>query len=199
MSSRLTLTKPVVLVGMMGAGKTSVGRLLAQKLGLPFIDADSEIEAAAQATIAEIFERDGEAVFRNGERRVIARLLEGPLCVLATGGGAFMAAETRDKIRHCAISIWLRADLDLLTRRVGRRRDRPLLNHGNPRETLAHLLTQRSPLYAEADIVVESGDETPDQVAETVIAALQTFIEGKANEESGGEACAPSASQDSTP
>jgi shikimate kinase len=176
MSTRLTVTKPIVLIGMMGAGKTSVGRHLAQKLALPFIDADSEIEAAAQATITEIFERDGEAVFRNGERRVIARLLDGPLCVLATGGGAFMAPETRSKIRERAVSVWLRADVELLARRVGRRRDRPLLNDGNPRETLARLLAVRSPVYAEADIVVDSGEQTPDQVADLVIAALRPFF-----------------------
>jgi shikimate kinase len=176
MSTRLTVTKPIVLIGMMGAGKTSVGRHLAQKLALPFVDADSEIEAAAQATITEIFERDGEAVFRSGERRVIARLLDGPLCVLATGGGAFMAPETRGKIRERAVSVWLRADIDLLARRIGRRRDRPLLNDGNPRETLVRLLAQRSPVYAEADIVVDSGEQSPDQVAEQVIAALQSFF-----------------------
>ena len=191
MSSRLTPQKSIALIGMMGAGKTSVGRLLAHKLGLPFIDADSEIEAAAQATIAEIFERDGEAVFRSGERRVIARLLDGPRCVLATGGGAFMAAETRDKIRDRAISIWLRADLDLLTRRIGRRRDRPLLNQGNPRETLARLLVQRNPVYAEADIVVESGDETPDQVAERVIAALRAFSDATASDAIDGRELTP--------
>lgn len=186
MSQRLTLTKPVVLVGMMGAGKTSVGRLLAQKLGLPFIDADSEIEQAAQATISEIFERDGEAVFRSGERRVIARLLEGPLCVLATGGGAFMSDETRGKIHERAISIWLRAELDLLVRRVGRRRDRPLLNTGNPRDTLAKLLEVRSPIYGEADITVESGDQAPEQVAEAVIAALQAFLDKQTAKQAGG-------------
>ena len=186
MSQRLTLTKPVVLVGMMGAGKTSVGRLLAQKLGLPFIDADSEIEQAAQATISEIFERDGEAVFRSGERRVIARLLEGPLCVLATGGGAFMSDETRGKIHERAISIWLRAELDLLVRRVGRRRDRPLLNTGNPRDTLAKLLEVRSPIYGEADITVESGDQAPEQVAEAVIAALQAFLDKQSAKQAGG-------------
>ena len=199
MSSRLTPQKSIALIGMMGAGKTSVGRLLAHKLGLPFIDADSEIEAAAQATIAEIFERDGEAVFRSGERRVIARLLDGPRCVLATGGGAFMAAETRDKIRDRAISIWLRADLDLLTRRIGRRRDRPLLNQGNPRETLARLLVQRNPVYAEADIVVESGDETPDQVAERVIAALRAFSDATASDDVSGGPPAPAEPQDSAP
>lgn len=176
MSARLTLSKPLVLIGMMGAGKTSVGRQLAHKLGLPFIDADHEIEAAAQATIAEIFERDGEAVFRSGERRVISRLLDGPVCVLATGGGAFMSAETRAKIRERAISVWLRADLDLLTRRVGRRRDRPLLHEGEPREVLARLLALRSPVYAEADVVVDSGEQTPDQVADAVIAAVKSYL-----------------------
>jgi shikimate kinase len=185
MSIRLTVTKPIVLIGMMGVGKTSVGRHLAQKLALPFVDADSEIEAAAQATITEIFERDGEAVFRSGERRVIARLLDGPLCVLATGGGAFMAPETRDKIRERAVSVWLRADVDLLTRRVGRRRDRPLLNDGNPRETLARLLAQRSPIYAEADIVVDSGEQSPDQVADQVIAALQPFFSKESPRDGG--------------
>lgn len=183
MPSCLTVTKPIVLVGMMGAGKTSVGRHLAQKLGLPFVDADSEIEAAAQATITEIFEREGEAAFRSGERRVIARLLDGPVCVLATGGGAFMTPETRTKIRERAISVWLRADLDLLTRRVGRRRDRPLLNNGSPRETLARLLALRDPVYAEADLVIDSGEQTPDEVAEAVIAALRSFLaDGRAGE-----------------
>lgn len=176
MSNRVTVTKPIVLVGMMGAGKTSVGRHLAQKLGVPFIDADSEIEAAAQATITEIFEREGEAAFRSGERRVIARLLDGPICVLATGGGAFMTPETRAKIHERAVSVWLRADLDLLTRRVGRRRDRPLLNNGNPRETLARLLAVRDPVYAEADLVIDSGEQTPEEVAEAVIAALRAFL-----------------------
>jgi shikimate kinase len=176
MSARLTIPKSLVLIGMMGAGKTSVGRQLAHKLGLPFVDADHEIETAAQATITEIFERDGEAAFRNGERRVIARLLEGPVCVLATGGGAFMNAETRAKIRERAISVWLRADLDLLTRRVGRRRDRPLLHNGEPRAILADLLAVREPVYGEADVVVDSGDQTPDQVADAVIAGVQDFL-----------------------
>ena len=176
MSARLTIPKSLVLIGMMGAGKTSVGRQLAHKLGLPFVDADHEIETAAQATITEIFERDGEAAFRNGERRVIARLLEGAVCVLATGGGAFMHAETRAKIRERAISIWLRADLDLLTRRVGRRRDRPMLHNGDPRAILADLLAVREPLYGEADVVVDSGDQTPDQVADAVIAGVRDFL-----------------------
>lgn len=176
MSARLTIPQSLVLIGMMGAGKTSVGRQLAHKLGLPFVDADHEIETAAQATVTEIFERDGEAAFRNGERRVIARLLEGPVCVLATGGGAFMNPETRAKIRERAISIWLRADLDLLTRRVGRRRDRPLLHDGDPRTILADLLAVREPVYGEADVVIDSGDQTPDQVADSVIAGVQDFL-----------------------
>ncbi len=183
MSNRLTVTKPIVLVGMMGAGKTSVGRHLAQKLGLPFIDADSEIEAAAQATITEIFEREGEAAFRSGERRVIARLLDGPVCVLATGGGAFMSPGTRAKIHEGAVPVWLRADLDLLIRRVGRRRDRPLLNNGNPRETLARLLAARDPVYAEADLTIDSGEQSPEDVADAVIAALHSFLaDGRAGE-----------------
>ena len=196
MSTRLTVTKPIVLVGMMGAGKTSVGRYLAQKLGLPFVDADSEIEAAAQATITEIFEREGEAAFRSGERRVIARLLDGPICVLATGGGAFMTPETRAKIREHAISVWLRADIDLLTRRVGRRRDRPLLNNGNPRETIARLLAVRDPVYAEADLVIDSGEQTPDEVSEVVIAALKTFLD-QSTDDRTGKSHAVSSNQDS--
>lgn len=185
MSARLTIPKSLVLIGMMGAGKTSVGRQLAHKLGLPFVDADHEIETAAQATITEIFERDGEAAFRNGERRVIARLLEGAVCVLATGGGAFMHAETRAKIRERAISIWLRADLDLLTRRVGRRRDRPLLHNGDPRAILADLLAVREPLYGEADVVIDSGDQTPDQVADAVIAGVRDFLARTADDAAG--------------
>jgi shikimate kinase len=185
MSARLNVPKSLVLIGMMGAGKTSVGRQLAHKLGLPFVDADHEIETAAQATITEIFERDGEAVFRSGERRFIARLLEGPLCVLATGGGAFMNDDTRAKIRECAISVWLRADLDLLTRRVGRRRDRPLLHNGDPRAILAELLAIREPVYGEADVVIDSGEQTPDQVADTVIAAVEDFLARPADGSTG--------------
>ncbi len=185
MSARLTIPKSLVLIGMMGAGKTSVGRQLAHKLGLPFVDADHEIETAAQATITEIFERDGEAAFRNGERRVIARLLEGAVCVLATGGGAFMHAETRAKIRARAISIWLRADLDLLTRRVGRRRDRPMLHNGDPRAILADLLAVREPVYGEADVVIDSGDQTPDQVADAVIAGVRDFLARTADDGAG--------------
>ena len=189
MAARLTVSKPIVLVGMMGAGKTSVGRHLAAKLGLPFVDADQEIESAAQATISEIFEQEGEAVFRSGERRVIARLLDGPVCVLATGGGAFMNPETRSKIRECGISVWLRADLELLMRRVGRRRDRPLLQQGDPRDVLTRLLAVRDPVYAEADVTIDSGDHTPEQVADAVIAAVAAFVERRATQ--AGESTVP--------
>src|SRR5262249_29144580 len=127
------LSRPIVMVGMMGAGKSAIGRRLAQRLGLPFVDADAEIERAAGCTIEEIFEKHGEAIFRDGERRVIARLLEGPVGVLATGGGAFMDPETRARIRSRAITVWLKADLDTLVDRVSRRSHRPLLTNGDPR------------------------------------------------------------------
>jgi len=171
-----SVSKTIVLVGLMGAGKSSIGRRLAQILGLPFIDADSEIEAAAGASIEEIFARDGEAAFRAGERRVLARLLDNPTQVLATGGGAFMDGETRGLIRARAISIWLRADLDLLLARVGRRNNRPLLKNGDPRVILARLMDERYPIYAEADIVVDSVDGPPDATLGHVMAALEKFL-----------------------
>ncbi len=171
-----SLPKSVVLVGMMGAGKTSVGRILASKLALPFVDADAEIEAAAQSTIEEIFAHDGEAVFRSGERRVIARLLDGPVAVIATGGGAFMNADTRARIAERGLSIWLRADLDLLLKRVARRKDRPLLKTGDMRETLTRLLAEREPVYAMADITVDSGEQSAELVADKVLAALQAHL-----------------------
>ncbi|HEY4136758.1 MAG TPA: shikimate kinase [Alphaproteobacteria bacterium] len=180
MSAPLQLPKSVVLVGMMGAGKTSVGRILAQKLALPFVDADAEIEAAAQSTIEEIFARDGEAVFRSGERRVIARLLDGPVAVLATGGGAFMSEETRVHVRQRGLSIWLRADIELLLKRVARRKDRPLLKTGDMRETLRRLLAEREPVYAEADITVDSGEQSAEAVADKTFAALRAHLDGAA-------------------
>lgn len=167
------LGRSVVLVGLMGAGKTSVGRILAERLGLPFLDADAEIERAAGATIEEIFARDGEAVFRSGERRVIGRLLAGPPAVIATGGGAYMDATTRAAVRARAIAVWLRADLDTLAERTGRRGGRPLLKNGDPRETLARLIDERYPVYAEADLTVETGVEPAEAVAERIIAALE--------------------------
>ncbi len=165
--------RSIVLVGLMGAGKSSIGRRLAQRLGLDFADADHEIERAAGCTIEEIFARFGEPAFRDGERRVIGRLLEdrAPI-VLATGGGAFMDAETRARIRAHGVSVWLRADLDVLLRRVSRRSNRPLLKQGDPREVLERLVALRHPVYAEADLVVESDDSPAEATVERVIAAL---------------------------
>ncbi len=178
MTVRLSVPAPktIVLVGLMGAGKTNVGRLLAKRLELEFVDADDEIERAAQCSIEQIFERHGEAVFRDGEQRVIARLLTGPTHVLATGGGAFMRKKTRDAIRGRGISVWLRADLDLLLRRVSRRKNRPLLKTENPRQTLEKLIEERYPVYAEADVVVDSGDQPPATIVDTVIESLETII-----------------------
>lgn len=174
----ITLPKPLVLVGLMGAGKSAVGRRLASRLDVPFIDADAEIEKAAGCTISEIFEREGEEGFRAGERRVVARLLTSePVHVLATGGGAFMDPETRALIREKAISLWLRADLEVLFERVSRRSHRPLLKTADPKGTLAALMKKRYPVYAEADIVVESGDGPIGAMVDKVIAAVRDYIE----------------------
>jgi shikimate kinase / 3-dehydroquinate synthase len=165
--------RSIVLVGMMGAGKTSVGRRLAQRLGLPFADADAEIEAGSRMTIPEIFERFGEPYFRDGERKVIARLLdEGPK-VLATGGGAFMNAATREKIASAGVSIWLKPDFDILLRRVRKRSNRPLLQTSDPETTLRSLLEERSPTYALAEITVESRDGPHDYVVDMILDALR--------------------------
>lgn len=162
---------------MMGAGKTAVGRRLADALGWPFQDADWAIETAAGTSVANIFAEVGEAAFRQSERQVIARLLqESPRQVLALGGGAFVDAQTRALCRARAISIWLSAELEVLVRRTGRRADRPLLARGEPHIVLAELLAQRAPLYAEADIVVDSGTGTPGQVAERALAALAEHL-----------------------
>ncbi len=163
------------MVGLMGAGKTSIGRRLAARVGLPFVDADEEIEAAAGSSIEDIFERLGEASFRDGERRVIARLLDGPPIVLATGGGAFMDPQTRERINQKAISVWLRADLDTLVRRTSRRNDRPLLKNGDPREILARLMDQRYPTYQQADIVVDSVDAPAEETVQSVLDALAAY------------------------
>ena len=175
-AGQLRLDRPVVLIGMMGSGKTSVGRRLAKRLGWPFQDADWAIEDAAGTTIANIFAEIGEAAFRRSERQVIARLLnQGTSQVLALGGGSFIAQETRQLIRKRAISVWLNADLDTLVRRTGRRTDRPLLAGGNPRDTLRRLLVERRAAYAEADIVVDSGQGTLGDVVERTLAALRTL------------------------
>jgi len=162
----------IVLVGLMGAGKTTVGRRLAEKLGLAFVDADHEIELAAGQAIPEIFAQHGEAYFRDGERKVIARLLENGAQVLATGGGAFMNAETRTTIKRNAISIWLRADFDLLMRRVRRRSNRPLLQNDDPEAVMRKLIAERYPIYAEADITVDSRDVAHTSIVNSIIRSL---------------------------
>jgi shikimate kinase len=167
--------RAVVLVGLMGAGKTSVGRRLADKLEIPFVDADHEIEQAAGKTIPEIFADHGESYFRDGERRVIARLLESGGKVLATGGGAFMQPETRDVIRKNAVSIWLRADLPLLMKRVRRRSNRPLLKAGDPEEVMRRLIDERYPIYAEADIIVDSRDVAHSAIVNDIIKLLANW------------------------
>jgi shikimate kinase len=168
--------RSIVLVGLMGAGKTSVGRRLAKHLHLPFSDADAEIVKAAGLSIPDIFRLYGEPAFRDGERRVIERLMREGRKVLATGGGAFMDPDTRAIIRKRGISLWLRADLDVLVRRIGRRDDRPLLAGGDPRVILGGLIKQRYPMYAEADLIVDTGDEAADATVEKAIVALQTYM-----------------------
>ncbi len=170
-------TRTIVLVGMMGAGKSSIGRRLARELGLPFYDSDVEIEKAAGYSIAELFNRFGDAEFRAGERRVVGRLLrEMPLHVLATGGGAYADEETRAAIKEFGWSVWLRADLDILVGRTSRRMEhRPILQQGDPRDILAGLLEQRNPLYAEADVTVDTGDRPAEQTVREVIEGLHAF------------------------
>lgn len=168
--------RTLVLVGLMGAGKTCIGRELAGRLGLTFVDADAEIEAAAGCSVEDIFSLFGESEFRAGERRVIARLFDNPVHVMATGGGAFMDPETRKIIKDNAISIWLRADLDLLVNRVSRRNNRPLLKGGDTRQILEGLIAERYPVYGEADIVVDSGREPPDNTVERVLEHLRQFL-----------------------
>jgi shikimate kinase len=165
--------RSVVLVGIMGSGKSSIGRRLAGRLAIPFVDADSEIEQAAGMTITEMFERHGEAYFRAGEARVIARLLDHGPQVLATGGGAFMNPDTRAAIRARAVSVWLKAELDVLMKRIKRRNDRPLLKAGDPAATLAALISQRYPVYAEADLTVLSRDVPHDAIVDEIVATLR--------------------------
>lgn len=167
------LKKTVVMVGMMGAGKTAVGTALARHLEVEFLDSDEEIVRAADRSIAEIFERDGEPFFRSRETEVLGRLLRGTPCVLSTGGGAFLAETNRRLIHDSGISVWLRADLDLLWQRVRHKATRPLLRTANPRETLATLYQARVPIYELADLTVESmADLSVDVMAQRVAAAL---------------------------
>lgn len=169
----------VALVGLMGAGKSAIGKRLALRLGLPFVDADDEIERAAGCTIAEFFQKYGEQEFRAGERRVITRILYDPPRVLSTGGGAYMDPETRAVMREKAVTVWLRAELDVLFDRVKRRTNRPLLRQGDPREILERLMQQRYPIYAEADIVVDSTAQPADRTTEQVIEALRTYFQAE--------------------
>jgi shikimate kinase len=164
--------KTIALVGLMGAGKTTVGRRLAQALGMPFRDADAEIEAAAGRSVSDIFQAFGETAFRDGERRVIARLLEEPPHVLATGGGAFIDDETRSLINARAISVWLKADVEILARRVARRDTRPLLTGKDPLEVLRGHALARHDIYGQAHITVETGEAAHQTAVDTIIAAL---------------------------
>ena len=176
----------IVLVGLMGAGKSTVGRRLAARLNLPFVDADSEIEKAAGMSVKDVFERHGEPAFRDGEYKVITRLLKEPPHILATGGGAFMNGKIRDEIHNAnAVTIWLKADIEVLLKRVARRNTRPLLNNGAPRETLERLKREREPLYALADITVESNDVPHDDVVETIMNKLTQFYAREVPEISG--------------
>ncbi len=175
----LALDRPLVLVGLMGAGKTRVGKRLSERLGLPFIDTDQEIEKDHGKTIAELFAVMGEPAFREGERRFISRILQGDIAIVAAGGGAFMDARTRAKIRECATALWLRADLDTLVSRTARSKKRPLLNGVDPAAKLAELMTIRHPVYEEADIVVESLPGPVEQTVEAVLDALRQYRENR--------------------
>jgi shikimate kinase len=173
-------TRSVVLVGMMGAGKSTIGRRLAARLRLPFLDADIEIEAAAGMSIPDIFECHGEPHFRDGEARVIARLLEGGPVVLATGGGAFMREDTRDRISNKAVSIWLKAEADIIIRRVKRRADRPLLQTADPAATIGRLIEEREPVYRHADLTIWSRDVPHEKIVDECVEALHIRLCGNA-------------------
>lgn len=177
-TATLMLQRTLVLVGLMGAGKTAVGRRLATRLGLAFVDADQEIEAAAGCSIEDIFGRYGEQAFRDVERRVFERLLQEPVHVIGAGGGAFIQPDTRDLIRTQAVSLWLKADVDLLLARTSRRSNRPLLKRGDPREILTRLKAERDPIYAEADLAIESEDGPIDATVTRAVEALKGFFEG---------------------
>jgi shikimate kinase len=171
------LDRPVVLVGLMGVGKSTVGRRLAVRLGVPFVDSDEEIEDAAGYSAAEIFERFGERDFRDGERRLVARLVEGEIRVIATGGGAFVDANTRRLLNERAITVWLDAPVDILAERTARRDTRPLLRNSDPKAVLQKLAEERRPSYAQAHIHVKSGGGAHEEVVSAIIDALQGFLE----------------------
>jgi shikimate kinase len=180
--------RSVVLVGMMGVGKSSIGRRLAARLGVPFVDADTEIEKAAGMSIPDIFARHGEADFRSGEARVIARLLEGGPQVLATGGGAVMNADTREAIKAKGVSIWLNAELDVLMRRINKRKnDRPMLQTADPAARLRELLVEREPFYALADLTVQSQEVPHEAIVTDIMGALGEFLHASAAPAGSGE------------
>jgi len=172
--------RSIVMVGLMGCGKSAVGRRLAHRLGLPFVDADEEIEKAAGKSIEDIFEDHGEAYFREGERKVLARLLRSKAQVLATGGGAFMNAETRAAIAETGISVWLKADLPLLVRRVAKRNNRPLLKNGDPEAVMQKLMDERYPIYAEADVTVQSRDVPHEVIVNEILERLTQALQADA-------------------
>jgi len=167
-----SLDRPIVLVGLMGAGKTTIGRRLAARLGISFVDSDAEIEAAAGYSVQDIFDKYGESAFREGERKVMLRLLKGPAQIIATGGGAFMDTAIRKAVANHGISVWLKATLPVLLERVSRRNNRPLLKTGNPSDILDRLISERYPIYAEADIVVESGAGPHQIVVDRILEEL---------------------------
>src|SRR5580692_6847615 len=170
-------SRSIVLVGMMGVGKSSIGRRLGARLGVPFVDADAEIEKAAGMSIADIFARHGEESFRSGEARVIARLLDGGPQVLATGGGAVMNADTRAAIKDKGVSIWLNADFDVLMKRISKRKnDRPMLQTADPAATLRQLLVEREPFYAQADLTIQSREVPHDAIVSEIVKAIATFL-----------------------
>lgn len=183
-ASNYDLKRTIVMVGMMGAGKTAIGRALAARLDVPFLDSDAEIEAAANMSVPEIFQRDGETFFREKETQIISRLLDGTKGVLSTGGGAFLDEVNRTNISARGVSIWLNADLNLLWQRVRHKDTRPLLRTPNPRQTLAEIYDQRVPLYAKADVMVKSSpdlsiDEMVDRVIETLLRSRRDVLEVK--------------------
>jgi len=172
------LDRPVVLVGLMGVGKSTVGRRLASRLRLPFVDSDAAIEDASGFSAAEVFERYGESDFRDGERRLVARLIEGEVRVIATGGGAFVDPRTRKLLNERAITVWLDAPVEILAERTGRRNTRPLLRNSDPKGTLERLSEERRPSYAEAHVHVKSGDGAHRDVVEAIVLAIEDYLAG---------------------
>jgi shikimate kinase len=177
------LDRTVVLIGLMGSGKSTIGRRLAVRLGVGYIDADAEIEEAAGCSIEDIFTFHGEEAFRDGERRVIKRLLDGPVHVLAAGGGSFMDAQTRATMAKRSTTVWLRAELDVLVRRVRRTNSRPLLRDGDPHEILSRLIEEREPVYAQAALTIDSGDGAADDVVDDIISKLHDLRAKEAADE----------------